>query len=261
MPQIDTPRGALYFADHRQSESTRFPVVFIHGAGGSRLDWPAQLRRLPEANAIVLDLPGHGKSPGPGRTTIEEYANDVIALMNTLHIPRAVLAGHSMGGAIAQKVTLTQPAAVAGLILIATGAKLGVHPRILEGILDDPEGVADLLMEWMWAEGTPDAVKEQSRQQLLATPREVVHGDYLACNNFDCRARLPALYTNTLIVAGTADMMTPLRYSEFLHEHLRQSELVTIENGGHMLALEQPDRVAQAVRDWLDDLANFMGHA
>jgi pimeloyl-ACP methyl ester carboxylesterase len=260
MPQIDTPRGVLNFADHRQPDSPRFPVIFIHGAGGSRLDWPAQLRRMPEANAIVLDLPGHGKSPGPGRTTIEEYANDVIALMNTLHIPRAVLAGHSMGGAIAQKVTLTQPAAVAGLILIATGAKLSVHPRILEGILDDPEAVAELLMEWMWAEGIPDDVRQHTRQQILSMPKEVVHGDYLACNNFDCRARMPAIYTNTLIIGGTADMMTPLRYSEYLHDHLHQSKLVTIENGGHMFALEQPDRVAAAVRDWLNELASITGH-
>lgn len=260
MPQIDTSLGTLYYADHRQPGSPRFPVIFIHGAGGSHLDWPAQLRRLPEANAIVPDLPGHGKSPGPGRTTIEQYANDIIALMNALHVPRAVLAGHSMGGAIAQKVALTQPSAVAGLILIATGARLGVHPRVLDGIREDPEAVADLLMEWMWAEGTPDAMKQQARQQLLETPADIVHGDYLACNQFDCRARLPAIYASTLVIGGTADMMTPFRYSEYLHEHLHQSTLATIENGGHMLTLEQPDHVSEIIRAWLDELASETGH-
>jgi len=106
MPFIPTTRTPVFIADHREPGSTRAPTLLIHGAGDSRLIWPGSLRRLPEADAIALDLPGHGKSPGPARDQVEDYAADVIALLDALRIDRAVLCGHSMGGAIAQQIAL-----------------------------------------------------------------------------------------------------------------------------------------------------------
>jgi len=251
MPLIETTTGSLFFADHRAAESPYPPVVLVHGAGGSHLDWPPQLRRLPKASVIAVDLPGHGKSPGPGRNSVSAYAADIIALLDLLKIPQAIIAGHSMGGAIAQTMALDHTGRVAGLILVGTGARLRVHPDILQRFLAEPEAIAALFKDWMWGENAPDSLRQTGYEQLLKTPPEVTHGDYHACNVFDVMERLGQITAPTLIIGGTADKMTPLKYAAHLQTHIPNSQLVTVEGGGHMMALEQPELVAQAIQDWL----------
>lgn len=251
MPFAQTPNGRIYFADHRRVDSRYMPVLLIHGAGGSHLDWSAELRRLPEANAIAPDLPGHGKSPAPGRRSVEAYAADIVGLMDALDLPKAIIAGQSMGGAIAQMMALDYAARVAGLILIGTGAKLSVHPDILNRVLEYQDEVAALLKDWYWAENTEDHLREGTYQQLMATPAEIIHGDYAACNQFDVRERLSQIAAPTLVIGGTQDRMTPHKYSVYLQEHIPDAQLFSVEGGGHMMVLEYPRVVASAVREWL----------
>lgn len=239
MPLIQTITAPTYTADHRKAESPYIPVIFVHGAGGSRLDWSAQVRRLPQANAIVVDLPGHGKSPVPGRQSVQAYAADIIA-------------GQSMGGAIAQTIGLDYADRAAGLILIGTGVKLRVHPDILGRILDNQNEVATLLKDWYWTPDTPDALRDATYQQIMAVPAQVIYDDYQACDRFDIRERLSTITTPVLVIGGTQDQMTPLKYSTYLQANLPNAQLVTIEGGGHMMALQYPDVVANAVRDWLN---------
>ncbi|HRF98261.1 MAG TPA: alpha/beta hydrolase [Aggregatilineales bacterium] len=252
MPQITTTRGTLYYADHRKADSVAIPVIYIHGAGGTHLDWSAELRRLPQANAIALDLPAHGKSAPPHRTTITDYAEDVVALLNALSLPRAIFAGHSMGGGIAQQIALLYPEKVAGLMLIGTGAKLAVHPDILNRVMTDYEAVADLLAEWLWGADVPDIFKQTTRDQLLKTPAEVTYGDYTACNGFDSRTELKNITAPTLVISGTQDKMTPLKYGQYLADNIPNSTLAIIEGAGHMLGLEHAGHVAQIVANWLE---------
>ncbi|GAB4525035.1 MAG: alpha/beta fold hydrolase [Anaerolineae bacterium] len=228
------------------------PVVLVHGAGGTHLDWPGALRRLP--NTLALDLPGHGKSRLPGRTSIEDYTADVALFLEALNMPKAVIIGHSMGGGIAQMLALTHPEKVAGLVLVATGAKLRVHPDIVERVLHDQAGVAALLKEWIWAPAVPQTVREISYERLMETPAQVVQGDYYACDHFDIRERLAEIQAPTLIIGGTEDRMTPHKFSVFMQENIPQAELFTVEGGGHMLALEQPEPVTEAIRQWLERL-------
>jgi len=251
MPFIPTTRTSLFIADHRKPGSARTPTLLIHGAGDSRLIWPGQLRRLPEADAIVLDLPGHGKSPGPARDRVEHYAADVIALLDALRIDRAVLCGHSMGGAIAQQIALDYSDRAAGLILIATGAKLAVSPLILDRVRDDQEAVARLLADWLWTDAAPPERRAHTIQSVMTTPAAVIYADYLACNRFDVRARLGEISARALVIGGTEDRMTPFKFSEVLAAQLPHADLIRVEGAGHMLMLEQPDTVAAAVADWL----------
>ncbi len=76
-------------------------MVLIHGAGGNLAFWPPQVRRLPGALVYALDLPGHGQSTGPGFDEIGQYAAAVLAFLDTESLPPVLLAGHSMGGAVA----------------------------------------------------------------------------------------------------------------------------------------------------------------
>ena len=125
----------VFASRHRSNRVDAVPLVLIHGAGGSHLHWGVAVRTLPEGDVYALDLPGHGRSAGSGRTTVAQYASWVIRLLDALGIERAVMAGHSMGGAIAQTAALEFPEGVRGLVLVGTGSRLRVVPSILEGTL------------------------------------------------------------------------------------------------------------------------------
>lgn len=252
MTLVTTSRTPIWIADGRRPEADSPVVLLVHGAAGTRLDWSAELRHL-RAGVIALDLPGHGKSPLPGRTSVADYAADVVALLDALNIPRAVIVGHSMGGAIAQTLALDYPTRAQGIALIGSGAKLPIHPDILKFALTDQAAAARLINGWSWFTA-PDA-RPESYEALLAVHPQVMHGDFTACAAFDSRPRLGDLRAPTLIIGAANDQMMPPKFSQFLHDKIAGSTLVMVENAGHKLILEQPGIVAQAVQNWLDQLA------
>ena len=129
MPYAHTVYGDLFYAiSHRQEPTTAPPLVLVHGAGGTHLLWPAALRRLAETSVYALDLPGHGRSEGSAQPRIDRYAEAVDDFLQTIGLHQAVIAGHSMGGAVALQLGLDYPGRIAGLVLIATGPRLPVAP-------------------------------------------------------------------------------------------------------------------------------------
>jgi pimeloyl-ACP methyl ester carboxylesterase len=257
MSLVSTSRSSIWIADGRTPDSAQPVIVLIHGAAGTRLDWSAELRRLPNAGVIAVDLPGHGKSPLPGRTHIADYAADIVALLDTLNIPQAIMVGHSMGGAIAQALALDYPARVKGIALIATGAKIPIHPDILNYAVSDQPRVAQLITAWSWVSGADAASLQNSTAAILQIAPEVMHGDFVACAGFDARPRLNEIHVPTLVVGAAHDQMLPPKFSQFLHDNIPNSTLIMVENAGHKLILEQPKIVAEAVRNWVDQIAKF----
>lgn len=251
MPSVETSSGQMWFAGRRQDLSEQPPVLLVHGAGGSHLDWPAELRRLKGWHTLAVDLPGHGRSTGPGRANVADYAATIVALLDALALDRVIVCGHSMGGAIAQTLAFDYPDRVAGLILIGTGAKLRVHPDVLSGVLTNPGETYATITHNMWVNGTPDEVLALGVSRFKALDAATVHDDLEACNAFDSMSRVQEIGVPTLVVGGTEDRMTPFKFSIFLAEQIPRAELVTIAGGGHMMALEQPEAVQVAVRDWL----------
>lgn len=252
MPLIDTQHGPINISDHRRDDSEYPPMLLVHGAGASRLVWPAELRRLPPTGAIAVDLPGHGKSPGPASDTIDAYAAALIALLDALGIEQVITCGHSMGGAVVQQMALNHPDRVAGLVLVATGAKLRVHPDLLALSQHDLSAAAARLDDWMWGDQADTSLKALARKELIALPPGTLHSDYRACDAFDSRNHLSHIVAPTLVIAGSSDRMTPPKFSATLAASIPHAESVTIAGTGHYIILEQPEAVAQAVTGWLN---------
>jgi len=247
MPYLDLNHEHIYYTLQRNRLIGGVPVVLIHGAGENHLAWPAGLRRLPEATVYALDLPGHGQSSGGGRSTVNDYADWLAQFLDAIEAPRAIVVGHSMGGAIAQLFALTHPDRTTGLVLIATGAKLRVAPQLLDWSLNDLPAAADLLSRLVWGPNVPEQIMRSGKLRTLASCPEVLHGDYLACDGFDVRDRLRAIKAPTLIIAGMVDQLTPIKYATFMAEQIRHARLVSVPDAGHMVMIEAETIVAYAV--------------
>lgn len=235
----------------RGADPARPPLVLVHGAGGTLTHWPPEIRRLPDTAVYALDLPGHGKSPGAGCATIEEYADVVVGFMEALDLPPAVLAGHSMGGAIVQDVALRYPDKVAGLALIATGARLKVAPLILDGIQTSFDATVAQIAQFVYSPNVTPEMRAEYATHLQQTDPALLYGDFAACDAFDRRGQLTQVQRPTLIICGTADKMTPVKFSQSLHDELPNSELHLIDNAGHMVILERPGLVAGLLQEFL----------
>ena len=223
---------------------TRPPLVLVHGAGGDRYHWPHQLRRLAATEVYALDLPGHGRSPGPGCRTIADYAQIIKQFADTLALPPFILAGHSMGGAIALEVALRYGDALAGLALVGTGTRLRVNPAILDGLIQDFNATTAQLIDWMYSPSCPLTTRQQGLEQVRSNDPQTLHNDFAACNAFDVRAEVSSLTLPTLIICGVEDKMTPIKFSEILYQSIAGSYLHLVEAAGHMVMLEQPEVVA-----------------
>lgn len=233
------------------------PLVLVHGAGGTHEHWPSEVRTLPGRRVLALDLPGHGSAPGPALTSIGAYARAVVGLLDALGVPVAVLAGHSMGGAVALTAALDAPSRVAGLALLGTGARLRVSPAVLQATADPAALAAGAATMADFSFGTlaGDELRRVFVADVLACPPGVAHGDFVACDVFDVMARLGEIRAPTLVVCGSEDRLTPPKYSQFLRDHIAGARLELVPGAGHMVMLEAPGRVAAALEGFLASLA------
>lgn len=251
MPVVTVAGNPLFYQVHRGQGPA---VVLIHGAGGTHLIWPSPLRYLPGATVYALDLPGHGRSQGAGRQHIKEYARDVVGFLDGVGVERAVLVGHSMGGAIAQTLAVTVPLRVLGLVLVATGARLRVAPAILEGLQSDLRTTVALIAQWAWGPGADPALVARGQRLMEMTQPRVLQGDFLACDQFDLRQEISQIAVPTLVLTGSEDRMTPPRFGQWLAEQIPGARFALIEEAGHMLMLERSDQVAGQIQRWLEDV-------
>ncbi|MGD2143101.1 MAG: alpha/beta hydrolase [Anaerolineae bacterium] len=254
MPYAETEAGELFYTFTRRPEGNK-TMVLVHGAGGSRLHWPAGLRQMPGTTVFTLDLPGHGRSGGDGCGTIDCYAAAVIAFLDEVGVDQAVVAGHSMGGAIAQKLALEAAERVSALVLIGTGARLRVAPAILHGIRDDFDQAVELITDYAWSPDAELSLTKLGLRDLRQTGAKVLLGDFLACDRFDVMDHLAEIKAPALVVGGTADRLTPIKYARYLGSRIPDARLVTVEGAGHMVMLERPQKVAGVVRGFVTELS------
>lgn len=243
-------------ADSGPASEGRPPLVLIHGAGGTHRHWPDEIRALPGRRVIALDLPGHGGSPGPAPQGVAAYARSALAFFDALGVARAVVAGHSMGGGVALSMALGAPERVAGLVLVGTGARLRVSPALMQTVADPAAlaAAADSMARWSFGSlAGPELLREFARGMLANAPG-VVHGDFAACDAFDVMARLGEIRTPALVVCGSEDRLTPLKYSEYLRDHIAGAQLEVVAGAGHLVMLEAPAAVARAVEAFLSSL-------
>ena len=244
---VETANGRLFYTSYNKTSSKT--LLLIHGAGGNHQSWPPVLRRLEETAVYALDLPGHGRSDPPAHDNITAYADAVLSFVDALDLQNVTLLGHSMGGAIAQTVALRHHPAVEQLILLGTGASLPVSTAILDGILSDPAGTVHMVNKFSWARSAPAEMVTMGEQVLLQVDPHIIHADFVACDAFDISDQLGEITMPTLVISGDKDKMTPMENGRFLANHIPNVQFAIVKGGGHMMALEQPAKVAALIKE------------
>lgn len=231
------------------------PLIFIHGAGDSTRAWQDQTAFF-GTRALAIDLPGHGARPDslPAQVSVADYARVVMEIIHEeSHVEMPIVVGHSLGGLIALQMGLDFGAQLGGLVLIGTGARMRVAPVLLEAARADQEQAQKILKQSSFADQgnvalTNPLLGEQSKPQS-----GILYRDLVACHTFDVMDRLEELNNlPTLILCGAQERNAPVKYSEYLHQHIASSTLVIIPDAGHYVQREQPDAVNRAISEWLE---------
>ena len=250
MPECVVRGIRLYYQASSSLFKDKTPVLFIHGSGGSAHVWSHQIKfEVPGYVHIALDLPGHARSQGNGEDTVLEYALWIKDFMQCMGLTSCVLGGHSLGGAITMMSALTFPEFLRGIILVGTGARL----RVAEDVLIRARRGASFA-EYAYSSDTPISVKREAESEFRLTSPEVRYRDFLACDRFDIMERVHEIALPALIICGQEDKLTPVKYSQFLHQKIFDSRLEIIPKAGHMVMWEQPEDCNQAIQDFLNRL-------
>jgi len=230
------------------------PVLFVHGNGGNRTQWAAQLDHLrPRRRAVALDLRGHGESaPSAGQDySVAGFAADVRAAADSLGLDRFVLVGHSFGGAVACAFAGGQPERVAGLLLVDPAGDLSRVPRdSLQGWLDrlGPETYETHTQEWfeqILVEAA-DGVPEQVFRSLRSTPREAFVGAILSLVEFDAVGALNAYPGPKLTI------ITPINNEPYSLQNLVEDlPQETMTGVSHWLMMDRPAEFNRLMDEFL----------
>jgi pimeloyl-ACP methyl ester carboxylesterase len=240
-------------------------AVFVHGAQHDHSVWALQSRYFAHhgLNVLAVDLPGHCRSEGPAKTTIEAMADWLADLLEAAGAPSALIVGHSMGSLVALDFAARYPGRALGAALVATAVPMVVSDALLDAALTrEPEAI-ELVNRWshstiaakpscpapgFWLHGVNQRLME--RVSACGEP-SVFHTDFAACNSYaHGLERAAQVRCPVRLVLGAKDMMTPARATRALVDALKAAgaplDVVTLD-AAHALMSEQPDGTLDAL--------------
>jgi pimeloyl-ACP methyl ester carboxylesterase len=232
-------------------------LIFLHGSGSTAISWLLQIKYFADkVNVIVPDLPGHGKSKGPGMNNIPDYAKTIVGLIDALKIEKCIVIGTSMGGAIAQELLLNYADKCLAGILLNTGAKLKVLPAIFEAVKKDFKAFIIGMSDILFPANTVIKKIEPSLKDMIVIDQNIVFGDFVACDNFDVRNQIHKINKPVLVISSKSDIMTPVWYGEFLKNNIKDAKMTVIEGAGHLAQFEKPKAVNKAIMEFVESLSS-----
>ena len=230
-------------------------IFFVHGSGNNRLFWKNQLIALNDcANTVAVDLPGHGDSPGPDMDSVNDFAQVVETLIDTLQAPMPVPCGLSLGGAVALQLLLNGKGRYYAGILINTGSRLKVMPEIFDMIKNDYNAYAESSPKLATSPHTDPGLLKELVAEAKKCRAEVAYMDFAACNSFDVMGRLQEISEQVLVLSAEDDRLTPPKYAQYLCNGIPKSKNVNIPRAGHLSPIERPDDVNQTIREFIEEI-------
>src|SRR5690606_3735254 len=201
-------------------------IAWTHGIGSSLETWREHLPEFPGFRHLIYSVRGMGESQGvDGPVRLEDWAQDLAGLMDALGIERAIVAGHSMGGAISQRFVIDYPERVEALLLLSTSSRVGPA------------------LESAWLRQADEI--EATNPHLAAARRAV--------SKYNMDEDLKAVSVPTLILVGGKDPQTPPGGSVIMSRLICNAQLEIFPGIGHGIFKEEPKAVVRS-REWLATL-------
>jgi 3-oxoadipate enol-lactonase len=242
-------------------------VVFLHGFPFDRSMWRAEVERLSaDFRVIAPDLRGHGGTTVTSDpSTMEEMAEDVVALLDELNVPRAVVCALSMGGYVTLALYRAHPSRVRALVLADTRATADTEEarrtreeNARRALAEGVEPIVEAMLPKLLSERTrgdePDVVARVREMMLGVSPEgaaAALRGMALRRDQTDL---LPKIDVPVLVVVGSEDAVTPPSDAEAMHSLIEGSRLQVIEGAGHVSNIERPEEFDRALVEFLEGL-------
>lgn len=247
--------AGLYYFEHGVEGKDKENVVLLHGAGGVIEQWPFQIRRLPGYRVLAPDLPEHGRSQGVAHSSIRDYASDCHKWLEAVGVTKAVVIGHSLGGAIAMNLALDFPNLISALVMVSSAAQLPVSPQLMD-LLAVPIKVqrgVNKIVSWSLTQESDAGRRAMLFDQLIANRAGVLEKDYQACDSLNLAGRLHEIRVPSMFVIGSDDHMLSPRIAEETTKAIPNAKIAVIPGGGHMLQLERPQQLREIVEEFLQN--------
>ena len=245
---------------------TGMPVLFIHGFPHDRSLWTPQLQALTvQARCLPVDLRGFGETTAAAPYSMDQYADDLLGLMNALHLERAVIAGLSMGGYVAFALWRRHADRVRGLVLSNTRAgadseEARQRRRNLMAVAREQGSiaVADATLPGMLGKTTrskrPEITNTVHRMMSAAPTDGVIGALQAMMDRPDSTPTLSTIDVPTLIVTGDEDTVIPIEEARSMHGAISGSTLELITGAGHLSNIERPAAFNHVVSEFLAKL-------
>jgi len=245
------------------------PLILIGGLTANCREWRRMIPYLEKYFTVYMpENRGAGETTGwSADFTVEDMANDIARFIVDLNLNRAYLIGHSMGGAILQRLCVTHSSLIKAAVIASSFAKF---PKASQLYI---ENTAELL-----AAGVTNALTLKTICTRLYGNSCLSHDDFMtsefdrmltdptpqtlegyqaqvkAIDQFDSRQDLSDIQCPVLIVNGTEDLLTPPVLAEELHHRIEHSKLKWIDQCGHMIPQEKPEALVQLAMRFFHDV-------
>ena len=240
-----------------------WPVVLLHAFPLNADMWRPQLERVPDGwRYIAPDLRGFGPESRTPATSMDDFADDVVALLDALEIEKATIGGLSMGGYATFALLRRAPELFTAVILADTRSTADTEDgraarmKMLDTLRSrGVSAVIDEMMPKLLGAATrgerPELAGRVREIALMNTAEGVAGGVSAMRDRPDSTAQLEKISVPVLLMVGEDDTLTPLADSEAMRAFIRRTHLVDIPRAGHLSNLEAPDQFSAALADFL----------
>ena len=247
------------------------PLLLIMGLGAPGSVWEKHIDEYKKHfRCITIDNRGAGESDKPaGDYTTKQMADDAMGAIDALGIDKFHVSGISMGGAIAQNIAIAQTSRVKSCIITASWAFCDSYMKSVFEMLKTTrsnmsyENFSQMFLLWLYSAktyGEAFGVIEESMQNNIADlspmSQHAFDSQAAACINHDARNKLSEITVPVLITAGDKDIFTPIECSKYLHENIKDSELVIFGGYAHTHHWEDLEKYNKITLDFLKGCIN-----
>jgi pimeloyl-ACP methyl ester carboxylesterase len=262
---VVTLASGLTLSYARQGCGAQPTVLFLPGPTDSWRSYQPVLDRLPrETHAISVSQRGHGESDKPeSGYRVEDFANDVVLLLDALEIERAVVAGHSGSCLVARRVALDHPERVSGLVLEASPTTLRGDAALVDFVgatvsrLEDPisPDFARSFVVGTSSAGIEAELVDLLVEEVLKVPARVWRETFAGLLDYDDVTELVRIEVPTLLVWGEADALVSRAMQDRLARSIPDTDLVIYPAGGHTVRWENPARFSSDLMTFVHRVA------